>query len=65
LNSKGTSHLKKNIKQEHHLVKDQNKIRSAYDRQIEDLNETLQRLAREKAANINQKKQNKRDVPDD
>lgn len=31
------------------LVKDHLKIRSAYDRQIEDLNETLQRLAREKA----------------
>ena len=51
---------KQNIQQKitSNLVKDHLKIRSTYDKQIEDLNETLQRLAREKAAHL--KRQHKK-----
>lgn len=39
-------------------------MKTQYNKQMEDLNETLQRLAREKAAHLNQKtskKKNKKD----
>lgn len=56
--------LYQNRQQQTKAVKDNLKMRSAYDRQIEDLNETLQRLAREKAAHLSAKNSHKKKKKD-